>query len=149
MRNLRLFLLSLLLLSPLAWADGGIINVKSASDVKSTADKLENALKSKGMTVFTRINHSEGASGVGMSLRPTELIIFGNPKIGSRLMACAQSVGIDLPQKALIYEDESGQTWLSYNSPQHLAERHGIEECGEVLGKVEGALANFAKAATQ
>jgi len=87
-------------------ASEGMVNVKSVHAVNVTADRLENVLKSKGMTVFTRINHAAGAEKVGKTLRPTELVIFGNPKIGTPLMQCSQSIAIDLPQKALIWEDE-------------------------------------------
>ncbi len=100
------------------------------------------------MTVFIRIDHAEGASKVGRKLRPTELIIFGNPKVGTPLMQCHQSVAIDLPQKALIWEDEKEQVWLSYNDPRYLAKRHNIKKCDEVLNKIANALSSFAKAAT-
>ncbi|MGD8493724.1 MAG: DUF302 domain-containing protein [Desulfobacterales bacterium] len=130
-------------------ADTGLMNVKSSHDVKTTADRLESVLKEKGMTVFLRVNHSEGARKVGKQLRPTELVIFGNPKVGAPLMQCGQTVGIDLPQKALIWQDEGGQVWLTYNDPQYLAKRHGIDGCKPVLDKVQNALKNFAQAATQ
>ncbi|WP_112480386.1 DUF302 domain-containing protein [Vibrio variabilis] len=129
--------------------DDGLVRVKSAHDVSMTANKLVGLLESKGMTVFNRVKHSESAKKVDVVLRPTELVIFGNPKVGSPLMACSQSVAIDLPQKALVMEDEKGEVWLLYNSPRYLASRHHIEGCDEVLSKVEGALANFAKGATQ
>ena len=132
-----------------ASADPGLIRIKSAHDVKSTADRLEDIVKEKGMRVFLRINHTENAQNVGHDLRPTELLIFGNPKVGTPLMQCSQSVAIDLPQKALIWQDESGQVWLSYNDPQYLATRHAIDGCKAVLDKVKTALNNFAKAATQ
>ena len=90
----------------------------------------------------------EGAQKVGKKLRPTEVIIFGNPNVGAPLMQCSQSVAIDLPQKALISEDEAGQVWLSYNDPKYLEKRHGIKECVEVIKKIENALSNFANAAT-
>lgn len=137
------------LFSPLALAANGLLSVKSAYDVPTTADRLEEILTVKGMTIFIRINHAEGASNVGEELRPTEVIIFGNPKIGTLLMQCSQSVGIDLPQKILIREDADGQVWLSYNDPKYLAKRHNIKKCTEVLNKVATALGNFAKAATQ
>jgi uncharacterized protein (DUF302 family) len=130
------------------YADSGLISVKSPHDVKTTADRLESTLKQKGMNVFIRINHAQGAQKVGMELRPTELIIFGNPKVGTPLMQCAQSVAIDLPQKALIWQDEKGQVWLSYNNPNYLVERHDIKGCAAVVKKIEGALGKFAKAAT-
>ena len=132
-----------------SFADNGLVSVKSAHSVKDTADKLENTLASKDMTVFDRINHAEGAKKVGTALPPTELVIFGNPKVGTPLMVCSRSVAIDLPQKALIWEDAQGQVWLTYNDPAYLAERHGITGCQEVLNKVGGALKNFAAAATQ
>jgi uncharacterized protein (DUF302 family) len=148
MRQLLYTITALFLLASLAYADNGIINVKSSHDVKATADRLENTLKQKGMTVFIRINHAEGAQKVGKQLRPTELVVFGNPKVGTPLMLCSQSTAIDLPQKALIWEDQEGTVWFSYNDPNYLVERHGITGCAEVIKKIEKALSNFAKAAT-
>ena len=148
MRQLFLSLIAILFFVSSAAADTGLVSVKSSYSVKKTADRLESILSEKGMTVFIRINHAEGASKVGKKLRPTELIIFGNPKVGTPLMQCSQTVAIDLPQKALIYEDEAGQVWLTYNDPKYLATRHGISECAEVLKKIENALRNFANAAT-
>ena len=148
MRRILYPITALFLLASLAYADNGIISVKSSHEVKATADRLENVLKQKGMTVFIRINHAEGAQKVGIKLRPTELVVFGNPKVGTPLMQCSQSTAIDLPQKALIWEDEKGQVWLSYNDPNYLVERHGITGCAEVIKKIENALSNFAKAAT-
>lgn len=149
MRQLFLTLASLFLLVSMASASNGLISVKSSHDVQTTADRLENALREKGMTVFIRINHAEGAQRVGEKLRPTELLIFGNPKVGTPLMQCSQTVAIDLPQKALVWQDEVGQVWLSYNDPAYLARRHGITECDDVIKKVEKALKNFARAATR
>ncbi len=100
------------------------------------------------MKVFNRIDHASGARSVGNSLRATELIIFGNPKIGSVLMNCAQTIAIDLPQKALIWQDGGGQVWLSYNNPALLANRHRMAGCDQILKKVTGALAKFAEVAT-
>ena len=140
-------ILSALFASP-AFATEGMISVKSAHTVAVTADRLEKILGSKGMTVFKRIDHAAGAKKVGKTLRPTELVVFGNPKVGTPLMLCSQSVAIDLPQKALIWQDEAGQVWLSYNDPQYLALRHNIQGCDEVLKKVAGALGNFAKKAS-
>ena len=131
-----------------AAAGDGLINVKSPYDVKATADRLENVLKQKGMNVFIRINHAAGARKVGKNLRPTELVVFGNPKVGTPLMQCNQSVAIDLPQKALIWQDEKDQVWLTYNDPNYLAQRHGLDQCTEVIKKVAKALSNFARAAT-
>lgn len=133
---------------PVLASDNGLISTKSAYSVKNTADRLEHALLAKGMTLFARINHAEGAKKVGKSLRSTEVIIFGNPKIGTPLMQCAQSVAIDLPQKALIWEDASAQVWLTYNAPEYLLKRHGIKGCGKVIHKIMNALSNLAKVAT-
>jgi uncharacterized protein (DUF302 family) len=146
---IALFTLSSLAISSSVAADNGLISVKSTHDVKETADRLEAILAKKGMNVFARIDHAAGAKKAEMQLRPTELVIFGNPKVGTPLMLCDQSVAIDLPQKALIHEDEAGQVWLSYNNPAYLAERHQLQECSAVIEKVSGALKNFAKAATQ
>ena len=148
MRYLLCTLMAIFFFASVTYADNGIISIKSSHDVKTTVDRLENILREKGMTVFIRINHAEGAQKVGKKLRPTELIIFGNPKVGTPLMQCGQSVGIDLPQKALIWQDEAGQVWLSYNDPKYLASRHSIKECGEIIKKIEKALGNFARVAT-
>jgi uncharacterized protein (DUF302 family) len=131
-----------------AGAGDGLISVKSSYDVKATADRLENILKQKGMTVFIRINHAAGAREAGQDLRPTELVVFGNPKIGTALMQCKRSVAIDLPQKALIWQDDKEQVWLTYNDPDYLAQRHGLDACGQFINKVAEALSNFARAAT-
>jgi uncharacterized protein (DUF302 family) len=146
----RLMFVGIILFSfaSLTWADTGFINVKSNHSVKETADRVEKVLKQKGMTVFNRINHAAGANKVGKVLRPTELIIFGNPKVGAPLMQCNQTVGLDLPQKALIWEDEAGLVWFTYNAPQFLDKRHGLAKCGPVLKKIENALGNFALTAT-
>jgi len=132
-----------------AYAQSGLTTIKSAYDVSTTADRLEKALQKKGMTIFARINHTEGAAKVGIKLRPTEVVIFGNPKVGSPLMICSQSVAIDLPQKALISEDENNQAWLTYNDPKYLAKRHDITGCDETIEKIDKALASFARIATQ
>ncbi|MGL6259110.1 DUF302 domain-containing protein [Vibrio sp. WXL103] len=147
--TIRASLIAIALLTSLsATASSGLITLKSASDVATTADKLEQALLAKGMTVFARIDHGQAAQQVDVDLRPTQLVIFGNPKVGSPLMACSQTAGIDLPQKALIYQDQQGQVWLSYNDPTYLTTRHDINGCDAVLAKVEAALAGFAKVAT-
>ncbi|MGH8720167.1 MAG: DUF302 domain-containing protein [Burkholderiales bacterium] len=129
-------------------ADTGLVVVKSAHNVKDTADRLESLLKNKGVDVVARVNHAQAAKKAGMDLRPTEVLIFGNPKAGTPLMQCAQTIGIDLPQKALIWEDEKAQVWLAYNDQQYLAKRHGAAKCGEAVNNMSETLANFAKAAT-
>ena len=146
-RTLLTFIFVTLFMSS-AFAAEGMVSIKSAHTVAVTADRLEKILLSKGMTVFKRIDHTAGAQKVGKSLRPTELVIFGNPKVGTPLMLCSQSIAIDLPQKALIWEDEAGQVWFSYNDPQYLAQRHNTQGCDEVLKKVAGALGKFAAKAS-
>jgi len=149
MRKLSFFAVFLLLASPAVFADTGLISVKSAHSVEETLDRMEALLKKKGMKIFKRINHAKGAKGAGIDLRPTELLIFGNPKIGSPMMVCAQTIAIDLPQKALAWEDESGQVWLSYNDPAYLEARHKMKGCDKVVNKVTNALFNFANGATK
>ena len=127
----------------------GVIRIKSKHSVSETVDKLETALKNKGMTIFKRVSHSEGAARVGLELRPTELMIFGNPKVGTPLMQCEQLAALDLPQKALVYEDPDGQVWFAYNDPEYIADRHNISGCDEVVEKISKALANFSRAATR
>lgn len=131
-----------------AVAQDGITAVKSPHSVAVTLDKLTTVLESKGMNIFARIDHAEGAAKVDLELRPTEVLIFGNPKVGTLLMNCAQSMGIDLPLKMLAWEDAEGQVYLGYNDPSFLKARHSIEGCDKVLETVTGALGNFAKAAT-
>jgi len=137
-----------LVLAVPASADNGLIKIKSANDVMTTADKLVKALKGKGMTVFDVIDHAKGAAGVGIDLPPTTLVIFGNPKVGTPLMKCSRTAAIDLPQKMLIWVDESGQTWLAYNDPVYMARRHGVKGCDEAVKKVTGALGKFSGVAT-
>ncbi len=137
----------LLLVAMSAQAGDGLVSIKSAHGVGETMDRLETTVREKGMRVFIRIDHQEGAKQTGETLRPTQLLIFGNPKAGTPLMQCDQSVAIDLPQKALVWEDENAQVWLSYNDPHYLARRHEITECREVLDKISRALSALAKAA--
>ena len=141
-------LLATTLFCSTAFAGDGLVKIQSAHDVATTADRLEAALNAKGMKIFNRINHAAGAASVDKALAPTELLIVGNPKIGAPLMQCVRTVGIDLPQKALIWQDTNGTTWFAYNDPQHLKARHNVEGCDKVFGKLGQALGNFAAAAT-
>jgi len=109
---------------------------------------LEAAVKAKGLTVFTRIDHAAGASAAGLSLRPTEVLIFGNAKGGTPLMQAVQTVGIDLPLKALVWQDAAGDTWLSWNDPAWLTARHGVNGAGAVAAQLAAVLDDIAKAAT-
>lgn len=146
--KLSLFsLVVLCLIAPAAWAADGMIDVPSAHSVEKTADRFEAVLEKKGMTQFARIEHSQAAGKVDVELRETTLILFGNPKVGSPLMKCEQSMAIDLPQKALIWKDAQNNVWISYNDPGYLAKRHGMKGCDKVLGKVKTALERMTGAA--
>ena len=148
MRRILITLISTFIISSPVFAVEGMIDIESNFTVKETATRLEKVLNKKGMTIFARISHSEGAKNAGIDLAETEVIIFGNPKAGSPLMKCQQTVAIDLPQKALIWEDLNGKVWLSYNTTSYLQKRHNIKGCKEPLKKVAQALAGIAKAAT-
>lgn len=148
MRTRLCVLAALTLFCSLGYAADGLISLQSDHDVDTTADRLEKILREKGLTIFARIDHAKSAQKAGMELRPTTLVIFGNPKIGTSLMQCQQSIAIDLPQKVLIWKDESGQVWLSFNDPRHLAARHGVENCEKTIAQMSRALRNFAQSAT-
>ena len=127
----------------------GLITVQSSFGPEETARKFEAAVQTKGMNVFAKIDHAAGAAQVGLPLRPTTVIIFGNPKGGTPLMQAAQTSGIDLPLKALVWRDAAGATWLSYNDPAWIAKRHGLQHEAEAAIKaMSDALHAFASAAT-
>jgi uncharacterized protein (DUF302 family) len=135
---------------PAALAADGVVAVKSGLAVKETIDRLETIVKEKGMTVFVRVDHAAGAAKIGKDLRPTELLIFGNPQGGTPLMQCAQSAGIDLPIKALAWQDATGQVWLGYNDLAYLAKRHELgSNCAAVVDGVAKALQGLVQAAVQ
>lgn len=125
-------LLVLCSIAPAAAAVEGLTTLKSPHGPKETMDRFEALARQKGLNVFARIDHAAGAAKVGKSLRPTEVLIFGNPQGGTPFMACAQTVGIDLPLKALVWQDDSGQVWLGYNDPAYLARRHDVAQCPAV-----------------
>src|SRR3984893_1795436 len=132
-----------------AMAAQGLTTIPSGYGPQDTMNRLEAAVKAKGMTVFARIDHAAGATGAGLSLRPTEVLIFGNAKAGTPLMQSVQTIGLDLPLQALVWQDASGKTWLSYNDPAWLAKRHGLSgETEAVVNIMAGALEAVAKAAT-
>ncbi len=147
-KELLVLLLVFFLVSPIMAAEG-VINVLSVFNVEETANRMETILNEKGMTIFSRIKHSEGAGKIGIKLRDTELIIFGNPKVGSPLMKCQQSVAIDLPQKALIWKDDKAKVWISYNDPRYLKKRHYLSGCEDIISKIEMAMAGITKAASK
>ncbi|MCC5812853.1 MAG: DUF302 domain-containing protein [Ectothiorhodospiraceae bacterium] len=137
---------ALFLFSTQTQAADGMEVLESDSDMAGTIDRLLSALDDAGMNIFQEVDHSMGAAGAGMELEPTYLVMFGNPEIGTQLMQCGRSVGIDLPMKALIWQEDE-TVYVGYNSADHLAERHGLEDCDEVIGQVSGALENFASQA--
>ena len=108
--------------------DNGIVSKASPYPVAETLDRLENALRGKGIKIFTRIDQQAEARGVGLTLRPTQLLIFGDPRGGTPLMDAHPSLALDLPLKALAWEAEGGQVWLSYNSPAYLKDRHALPQ---------------------
>jgi uncharacterized protein (DUF302 family) len=118
----------------------GLISIPSRFDPKETMDRLVAEINATGMKVFARIDHAAGAAEVGLTLRPTELIIFGNARGGTPLMQSAQTVGIDLPLKALVWQDAAGKTWLSYNEPRWIAQRHGVTNTEPLVSKMADLL---------
>ncbi len=130
----------------IAQAADGLVAVKSPHSALETMNRLEAKVKERGLNVFARIDHAAGAAKVGKQLRPTELLIFGNPQGGTPLMECAQTAGIDLPLKALVWQDDAQQVWLGYNDPAFLAQRHGVPACPAAEG-LRKALAGMAEAA--
>ncbi len=136
-------IMALAVFVPLAYADDGLIVKKCSHSAAETLDRLEAALKKKGITVATRWNHAAAAKKHGLFLHPTELLIFGNPKLGTPLMQSNRKVGIDLPMKVLAWEDAKGQTWLAYTNPQSLANKHDVRDRDEVIKKMTGALAGL------
>src|SRR5437763_1136586 len=121
----------------------GLTSIPSSFGPKETMDRLETEIRAKGMMVFARIDHTAGAAEVGLRLAPTELIIFGNARGGTPLMQSAQTIGIDLPLKVLVWQDAANKTWLSYNEPSWIAQRHGIINSQPVIGNLTAALKAF------
>jgi uncharacterized protein (DUF302 family) len=127
----------------------GLITLRSAFDPKETMSRLEAEIRAKGMTVFAHVDHAAGAAAAGMTMRPTDLLIFGAAKGGTPLMQAVQTIGIDLPLKALVWQDDAGATFLSYNDPAYLTHRHGLGESAKpVVEAMSGALKAIAAKAT-
>ncbi len=124
--------------------DNGIINLQSPYSVPETLKRVESLLVAKGLTVFARIDHSGEAAKVGMEMHPTQLLVFGSPKSGTPLMLASPSAAIDLPLKALAWEDDKGKVWLSYNSPEYLQQRHGFP--ADLIKNIAGVGALLQKA---
>ena len=149
MKRIIIFLVTLSFFCTAVLAGEGLITKTSKHNVKQTMDTLEKIVRDKGFNVAARVNHAVAATKVGETLRPTEVLIFGNPKLGSLLMQSDQTIGIDLPLKVLVYEDENGVVILAYNDPAWLAKRHNITDRDKAFAKMTGALNNFTDAAVK
>ena len=125
----------------------GLSSIRSSFGPKETMDRLVADIGAKGLQVFARIDHAAGAADVGLNLRPTELIIFGNARGGTPLIQSAQTIGIDLPLKTLVWEDAAGKTWLSYNEPSWISQRHHLGIKAEIVDKLAAALSAIARKA--
>src|SRR5215471_6449491 len=125
-----------------AMAADGLTTIKSNFGPEETMNRLEAEVKAKGMTVFAHIPHAKGAAAVGLPLRPNDLLIFGNAKVGTPLIQSAPTIGIDLPLKVLVWQDAEGITWLSYNDPAWLARRHGLGPDAEATVKTLAGVLN-------
>ena len=126
----------------------GLTSVPSSFDPKVTMDRVEAQIQARGLNVFARINHAAGAAEVGLPLAPTDLIIFGNARGGTPLMQSVQTVGIDLPLKILVWQDAANNTWLSYNEPRWIAQRHGVVDGESTINKMADLLRTIAKEAS-
>ena len=125
----------------------GLMTLASHFGPKETVDRLETEIQAKGMKVFARIDHAAGAAEVGLTLRPTELIIFGNARGGTPFMQSVQTVGIDLPLRLLVWEDAAGKAWISYNEPGWIARRHGVRNAEQVVSKMGAVLSAITRKA--
>ena len=120
--------------------DNGLVSVQSHVSVRETLDRFLAALAARKLTVFARVDHAAGAASAGLPLRPTEVVIFGNPMGGTARMQDRQSAGIDLPLKALVWEDADGKAWLTYNDPAWITQRHGLGAASAAAVKAMAAL---------
>ena len=129
-------------------AADGLTTIQSSYGPKETINRLEAEIRSRDMTIFAHIDHMAGAAGVGLSLRPTEVLLFGNARGGTPMMQSVQTIGIDLPLKMLVWQDAAGDTWLSYNDPHWIAKRHGVgQEVESTVSAMSAALDALAKIA--
>jgi uncharacterized protein (DUF302 family) len=125
----------------------GLITTVSPYTFEETGNRIRTTLEERDLLIPADLNHQQNAASVDLDLRPTRVIIFGNPNLGTPLMQCSQSVAIDLPQKILIWEDESGSVKVSYNDPEYLKQRHGTEGCDEAFENISSAIDNLIEAA--
>ena len=141
--------LLLALVAASAQGADGIVLVPSAHDVKTTTDRLQKALTEKGVTIFARIDHAAAAKTIGQPLRPMEVLIFGNPKLGIPLIQKNAQLGLDLPIRVLVYQGENGKTYLAYTDPAFLAKRFGVTEPASVIEQMTSMLKSFTAAAAK
>jgi uncharacterized protein (DUF302 family) len=125
----------------------GLKTIRSHFTPGETINRIEAEIKARGMNVFGRIDHAASAAEAGLTLRPTEVILFGNPRSGTPLMQANQTIGIDLPLKVLVWQDAAGETWVSYNEPDWLAKRHGVGGAERVIAAMEQILSVIASEA--
>ena len=130
------------------FANDNLVNTKSTHSVQETINNFEKIVTSKGMTVFAKIDHAKGATSVDMKLRPTQVLIFGNPKMGTLLMKSNQTVGLELPIRVLFWEDKEGTSWVTYNKPMNVIHGHAITDKEKVVNKMTKALGMFTNKAT-
>ncbi len=148
MRTIFIAAVAAVLISSAALAHSGLIVKPSVHGVTETLDRLEAVLKKKGVTVFARVDHAAGAKKAGLALAPTQVLIFGNPKLGTPLIQSNRAIGIDLPLKVLAWKDDNGKVWLAYNDPAYLAKRHAIADRGPVFAKMAKILGKLTDIAT-
>lgn len=126
----------------------GFIALPSSSGFAVTAERLEAAIAAKGLTLFAKIDHAAGAASMGLSLRPTVLLVFGSARAGTPLMQASPTIAIDLPLKALVWEDDGGKAWLGYNDPEWVAVRHGAGAPREIVANMQATISGLAQLAT-
>jgi len=149
MRYIMILVFAFALQIGVARADDDMITKQSPYSVAKTLDRLSAIMEKKGITVFTRVDHAAGAKKVGLTLRPAQVLIFGNPKLGTPLMNAEPKIGLDLPLKALAWEDSSGKVWLGYTKPSELKDRYDVEGVDKVFKKITGALDKLTSAAVK
>jgi uncharacterized protein (DUF302 family) len=125
-----------------------LVRVRSIRDFTSTVRALDSAITAGNLKVFARLDHAAAARDVSLELRPTTVFVFGNPAVGTRLMQCEQKIAIDLPLRMLVWEDSTGAVWVGYEPPAHLAERHRVQGCRDVIDRIATALGTLTTAAT-
>lgn len=145
---MRLLFAPLFLASLATPQNDGMVRVRSTRDFSETVRALDSAITAANLRIFTRVDHAANARGAGLDLRSTTVFIFGNPQVGTRLMQCEQTIAIDLPLKALVWEDSTRAVWVGYEAPEQLSKRHNVQGCREVIDRVTSALATVTAAAT-